>query len=145
MRINRVTPIFVDVIPAELEPAKLYISIEYGAVLHLCCCGCGRKVSTPLSPAQWRITYDGQAVSLHPSVESDGFPCESHYVIRNNRVDWVEHLPKGTARARRLADHRVVESYFQGRTSGESIPAEVSHVGKRAGRPWLERLKRLWR
>ncbi|MDH2356437.1 DUF6527 family protein [Bradyrhizobium sp. SSUT112] len=24
--------------------------------MHLCCCGCGREVVTPLTPAQWRLT-----------------------------------------------------------------------------------------
>ncbi|MDH2348718.1 DUF6527 family protein [Bradyrhizobium sp. SSUT77] len=24
--------------------------------MHLCCCGCGREVVTPLAPAQWRLT-----------------------------------------------------------------------------------------
>ncbi|WP_366526387.1 DUF6527 family protein [Ferrimicrobium sp.] len=145
MRVNSIEPIFFDVIPAELQPAKLYISIEYGAVLHLCCCGCGRTVSTPLSPAQWRITYDGQSVSLHPSVESDGFACESHYVIQNNRVEWVERLPKQSAQSRRLADHRAVESYFEDRTSAKNGPTEISDTDKRSRRSWLQRLKRFWR
>ena len=145
MRVNSVEPIFLAVIPAELESAKLYISIEYGSVLHLCCCGCGRTVSTPLSPVQWRITYDGQCVSLHPSVESDGFPCESHYVIRSNRVDWVEHLPKESAQSRRLADHRAVEAYFESRTPAKNASVGVSDTDRRLRRSWLERLQRFWR
>jgi hypothetical protein len=27
-------------------------------------------------------------VTLSPSVHSTGFPCRSHYFIRNNRIDW---------------------------------------------------------
>lgn len=145
MRVNTVTPTFVDIIPAHLDPGKLYITIEYNAVLHLCCCGCGRKVSTPLSPAQWQITYDGQTVSLYPSVESDGFPCQSHYVIRNNRVNWVEQLPKETARTRRLADHHAVESYIKERTSESSSPSTVPDAGTSMRRTWLQKLKRFWR
>ena len=33
-----------------------------------CCCGCGEEVVTPFSPAQWQMSFDGEAVSLHPSI-----------------------------------------------------------------------------
>ena len=77
---------FVDDIPEPLDGGVLYISIRYATALHLCCCGCGREVVTPLSPAQWRVTFDGETVSLHPSIGNWNLPCRSHYVIRNRRV-----------------------------------------------------------
>jgi len=54
-----VTPEFVEYIPDELVARTLYIAAKYRTVVHLCCCGCGRKVVTPLSPAAWRLTFDG--------------------------------------------------------------------------------------
>lgn len=57
---------FVESFPTVMEQAVLYISIPYRTCGHLCCCGCGLEVVTPLSPAQWSVTFDGQNVSLRP-------------------------------------------------------------------------------
>lgn len=77
---------FVRHIPDTLESGLLYISMEYATASHLCCCGCGEEVVTPFSPAQWKLTFDGEAVSLHPSVGNWLLRCRSHYVIRGGRV-----------------------------------------------------------
>ena len=45
---------FVDFIPDILEDGVVYISVTYATALHLCCCGCGSEVVTPLSPTGWR-------------------------------------------------------------------------------------------
>jgi hypothetical protein len=42
-------------------------------------CGCGKKVVLPLHPTHGKLTYDGETVSLSPSVGNWSFPCESHY------------------------------------------------------------------
>ncbi|MBW4092602.1 MAG: hypothetical protein HIU82_16065 [Proteobacteria bacterium] len=86
MRYDRLEHKFVDDIPERLEPGFLYVSMRYATALHLCCCGCGREVVTPFSPAQWKLTFDGEAVSLNPSIGSWSLPCRSHYVIHNGRV-----------------------------------------------------------
>lgn len=80
---------FVEYIPKTLEDNIIYISLEYGAITHKCCCGCGEKVFTPLSPTDWKLTYDGEAVSLYPSIGSWNLPCRSHYWIKNNQVVWA--------------------------------------------------------
>lgn len=59
---------FVEFVPATLAEGVLYVSLEYGTASHLCCCGCGNKVVTPLSPTDWRMIYDGETVSLDPSM-----------------------------------------------------------------------------
>ena len=41
-------PEFCDEIPHELEHGKLYLAPQYRAAVHLCACGCGTKISTPL-------------------------------------------------------------------------------------------------
>ena len=46
----------VEFIPKTLEPGVLYVSEEFEAAVHLCACGCGLKVSTPLSPTEWDVT-----------------------------------------------------------------------------------------
>jgi len=82
---------FVDTFPDQLERGVLYISLEYGSASHSCCCGCGEEVVTPLTPTDWSITYDGETVTLRPSVGSWTLACRSHYVIHRGRV--FEALP----------------------------------------------------
>ena len=77
---------FVETFPETLEPGVLYVSMEFGSAAHSCCCGCGEEVVTPLTPTDWNISYDGETITLHPSVGSWTLPCRSHYVIRRNRV-----------------------------------------------------------
>ena len=94
---------FVEAVPSELVSGILYVSLEYATMMHLCCCGCGNEVVTPLSPNDWKMTYDGQTVSVHPSVGSWSLPCRSHYVIRRGRVNWAgdwtdEQIVKGRER-----------------------------------------------
>tara|TARA_R110002167_G_scaffold308208_3_gene512958 strand:+ start:249 stop:629 length:381 start_codon:yes stop_codon:yes gene_type:complete len=82
-------PRFVDTIPRELEDGVLYFAMEYGTVLHKCCCGCGSEVNTPLSPTDWNMKYDGKKVSLSPSIGNWDYHCRSHYWIIENEVVWA--------------------------------------------------------
>jgi hypothetical protein len=84
-----ITHEFVDLISRDLKERTLYVSIEFATVTHKCFCGCGSEVVTPLSPVQWQLTFDGETVSLHPSVGSWSLKCQSHYWIRRNRVEWA--------------------------------------------------------
>lgn len=77
---------FVEHIPERLELGELYISLPFATAVHLCACGCGKEVVTPLSPTDWKVTFDGESVSLHPSIGNWSFPCQSHYWVCNNRV-----------------------------------------------------------
>ncbi|RVD67411.1 hypothetical protein EN751_36940, partial [Mesorhizobium sp. M4A.F.Ca.ET.029.04.2.1] len=60
---NLLAPSFVDFIPDELEVGVIYISRRYSTASHLCCCGCGREVVTPLNPAKWRLVEKDGKVS----------------------------------------------------------------------------------
>ncbi|WP_113960530.1 DUF6527 family protein [Roseimicrobium gellanilyticum] len=79
---------FVKQMPEALEGNTLYVSIEHCTVMHLCCCGCGREVVTPLSPTDWQLYFDGESLSLTPSIGNWRFPCRSHYWIRRSRAEW---------------------------------------------------------
>ncbi len=87
-KLQRVTHRFVERVPSPLEDGVVYVSIEYGTVIHKCCCGCGDKVVTPLTPVDWAVIYDGQSISLYPSIGRWDAPCRSHYWIQKNRVVW---------------------------------------------------------
>jgi hypothetical protein len=97
-RIDHLEPEFVEEIPRTLELGRLYISIPYRTVTHLCCCGCGSEVVTSLHPRRWALTFDGETVSLSPSVGNWSLPCRSHYVITRNRVRWAESWSPGADR-----------------------------------------------
>lgn len=85
---------FVEFIPDELADNTIYISISFRTVAHRCCCGCGNEVVTPLSPADWQLTFDGETVSLYPSIGNWSFPCQSHYWIIYNSIRWAEQWSK---------------------------------------------------
>lgn len=87
---TRLSHKFVEFIPDVLEEGVLYVSLTYGTISHRCCCGCGREVVTPLTLTDWKLIFDGETVSLYPSIGNWNFPCRSHYWIRHNRVEWAE-------------------------------------------------------
>lgn len=79
---------FVEFIPKTLEERVLYVSMEHAVAVHLCACGCARKVVTPLAPIHWKLIFDGRSVSLMPSIGNHAFPCKSHYWIDGGKVRW---------------------------------------------------------
>lgn len=81
---------FTEFIPDDLANDTIYISVEHRTIIHLCPCGCEMEVVTPLSPTDWRMTYDGESVSLNPSIGNWSFPCRSHYWIKNSQIVWAE-------------------------------------------------------
>lgn len=85
---------FVTCIPDTLEDGILYISMEYATAIHKCCCGCGKEVVTPFSPFDWRLIFDGESISLEPSIGNWSFDCRSHYWITNNTVEWARRWNK---------------------------------------------------
>ncbi len=99
----RLTHMFIDHFPEKLTQDVVYISFPHALVAHLCCCGCGYEVVTPLAPREWKLTLDGVSVSLHPSIGNWSFPCKSHYWIRNNTVIWARQWTKEEISASRAA------------------------------------------
>ena len=95
---------FVEFIPDELASNTIYISIAFATVAHRCCCGCGSEVVTPLSPTDWQLTFDGETVSLYPSIGNWSFPCQSHYWIDRNCIRWAERWSEERIAAGRARD-----------------------------------------
>jgi hypothetical protein len=110
MRHARLQHRFVEHVPERLEPGVLYISMEYGTAAHSCCCGCGEQVVTPFTPTDWKMTYDGETVSLSPSVGSWTLACRSHYVIKQGKVieagSWTDEQVAAERRRDRAAKAR---------------------------------------
>src|SRR4051794_38988609 len=89
---------FVDAVPDALEQGVVYVSIQREVVVHLCICGCGNEVVTPLAPFEWELSFDGETITLNPSIGNWQFPCQSHYFIRGNQIitaqQWSEQKIK---------------------------------------------------
>lgn len=107
-RTTRYTAEFIESFPTPMKPGILYISTSFSTAGHLCPCGCDQVVVTKLSPARWRITFDGK-VSLWPSVAATGLACNSHYFITRGEVDWHRNLTPVQEERAREADQRAVE------------------------------------
>lgn len=100
---------WVQFIPEKPEQGTLYISQKYKTAVHICCCGCGLEVVTPLNPAKWSLTDHGDSVSLFPSIGNWSFPCKSHYWIRHNKVMWARGMSAQQIARVRENDHFAVE------------------------------------
>ena len=84
-------PTFVDVVPDAhlMEHGVLYVSMAYATAIHKCACGCGREAVTPLAPDEWSLTYNGDTISLSPSIGNWGMECRSHYWVQANQIVWA--------------------------------------------------------
>lgn len=103
---------FVENIPDEVEEEILYVSIPYETVIHKCCCGCGKEVVTPLSPTDWSLIFNGEAISLKPSIGNWSFECRSHYWIKKNKVVWGETFSSFKIEIVRNRDNVDKQDYF---------------------------------
>lgn len=117
-RVDELSCEFVTAIPDKLAAGTLYVSMEYATVVHRCCCGCGNEVVTPLSPTDWRLIYDGEGISLHPSVGNWSFNCRSHYWIRDSKVLWAGPMTNDQIRKGREQGQQAKASYFDAHEPG---------------------------
>ena len=87
--IYQMLPEFVDEIPEEIDEGHLYLCLPFNAIIHKCACGCGELISTPLDKKHgWIMQYDGETVTLSPSIGNGSYKCRSHYFIRGNNIVW---------------------------------------------------------
>lgn len=136
---------FVQYLPETLEPGILYISLEYVTASHLCCCGCGEEVVTPFSPIGWKMTFDGETISLRPSIGNWNLQCRSHYIIDHGRIvvagPWTdeqiaaEQRRQSDAKAEQFGKPSAVPPVLQPPTDQTSAPDEAS---------WVRKLWRRW-
>lgn len=78
----------VHYMPKELKPNILYVSEEFGAAAHLCPCGCGTKIRTPLGPTDWTLYQTRNGPTLRPSIGNWQLSCQSHYWITEGKIVW---------------------------------------------------------
>lgn len=121
IRHKRLEHRFVENIPDRLEAGVLYISMEYATSAHSCCCGCGEEVVAPFTPTDWKMTFDGETVSLRPSIGNWTLNCRSHYVIERGKVIEAAPWSDEQVAAERRRDHAAKELFY-----GQSQIADVS-------------------
>lgn len=102
----------VRTMPAQLESGVLYVSEEFETAAHLCACGCGSKVRTPLGPTEWRFTDHPEGPSLYPSIGNWQRSCKSHYWIDRGEIEWSTELSPAQIAAGRAAEERRREHYY---------------------------------
>jgi hypothetical protein len=110
---------FVDFVPDHLEEGVLYVSMEYATVVHKCMCECGKEVVTPLSPTDWALTFDGESISLDPSIGNWSYPCRSHYVIQGGKIHWCKDMAQEVIDAGRARDRRAKAAYYARNGGGQ--------------------------
>jgi hypothetical protein len=146
MKIEAVTPQYVDELPDELEEGVFYICEAFDLTAHRCCCGCGENVFNKLNPAKWRLEKmsDG-TVSLFPSVGNWKYACKSHYWIRANQVIDAGAMNVRTIEAVQERDRRDRDRYIatvnarpapQPATIWARLRARIARV--------LDRIRLLW-
>jgi hypothetical protein len=112
MKRKSIRPEFVEFIPDEVEEGVLYISIPYATATHKCPCGCGEIVVTPIKPTDWNLMWNGETVTLNPSIGNWGFPCQSHYWIIENRIVWARRWDASEIEAGRAKNRREKSRYY---------------------------------
>ena len=108
---------FVEYIPDELQDGVIYISIEFATASHKCVCGCGLEVVTPFTPTDWKLIFDGESVSLDPSIGNWSFPCQSHYWIKRNKIKWSYQWSKEKIQAGRANDYLRKQEHLESKES----------------------------
>jgi hypothetical protein len=122
MRHKRLEHRFVDHIPETLEPGVLYVSMEYATAAHSCCCGCGEEVVTPFTPTDWKMTFDGETISLRPSIGSWTLACRSHYVIDCGKVIEARPWTDEQVAAAHVRDRAAKARYYGAHATSLSTP-----------------------
>lgn len=104
----------VQYMPTQFEPGILYVAEEFKAAAHLCACGCGSIVRTPLN--RWTLVETEQGPSLDPSVGNWEERCQSHYWIEGGNVRWAQKWSRSEIEAGRREEQKRLDAHYQRHT-----------------------------
>lgn len=132
MKKKKISHKFVKFIPEEIEDGILYISIPYGTATHKCACGCGEIVVTPIKPTDWKLEWNGETVSLYPSIGNWSLSCQSHYWIIENEIVWARKWSQSEITFNRFSEKILRTQYYkrinrkhkQKKSKNDSTPIE---------------------
>jgi len=112
MKLSHIKLQRVEYMPKQLEPGILYVSEKFGAVAHLCACGCGAKIRTPLGATEWAFAEKSSGPSLWPSIGNWQQSCKSHYIIDSGEIIWCGTWTPDQIMAGRRAEEARRKAYF---------------------------------
>lgn len=143
-RASKLSHLFVETVPDALSEGVLYVSMEYATTIHLCACGCKNEIVLPLSPTDWKMTYNGETISIWPSVGNWSLPCRSHYIIDAGRIRWAQDWSEEQIELGRHRDQRRKAAWLADEAEvGAPTPqpeAEAVTSPPKRPRSWLHRL-----
>lgn len=105
----------VHAMPRQLEAGVLYVSEEFEVAAHLCACGCGNKVTTPLGATEWSFEETRGRPTLRPSIGNWQWPCKSHYWITAGKVRWADQWTTEQVETGRRAEEERRRAYYESR------------------------------
>jgi hypothetical protein len=110
----------VEFMPKQLEPGILYVSEKFETAAHLCACGCGAKIRTPIGPTEWAVTETPSGPSMWPSVGNWQQACQSHYVIQGGKIVWAPKWTPEQIAAGRLHEQERRTAHYDALYANES-------------------------
>ena len=123
----------VHFMPKLIEPGIVYLSEEFDIAIHLCACGCGSKIRTPLGPTEWSVKEINGKPSLSPSIGNWQQLCQSHYWIDGGEIKWASKWSTAAIEAGRAREEERRKSYY------DSIATEKQGFLRRVWN-WIKRL-----
>lgn len=129
-----IVPKFVERVPSKIEEGVIYISTSVNTAVHLCPCGCKTEIVTPIDPSEWNFTYDGETISLHPSVGVWGAKCKTHYWIKRNHIERSRTYTNREIKKVRTQESIENQEYYDQLKNKENQKEEVT---------WFRRLLKL--
>jgi hypothetical protein len=112
VKVYSIRPEYVESFPKVLEEGVIYISQRFSTACHSCCCGCGTKIVTPIRPTEYSLSEKGGLITLHPSVGNWNYPCQSHYLIRDNQILWAGGMSRAEISRGRARDDAEKARYL---------------------------------
>lgn len=146
MRSTRFRHELVDAIPERLQRGILYVAKDGDVAGHLCACGCGREVITPLSSTDWSLTIGRRGATLDPSIGNWAFPCRSHYLIWDGEVVWAGDMSTRAIALGRQRDKARKQLFYEALKEAPRAPQDRKSVPNSAAlQPRGRRLIDCWK
>ncbi|WP_367271339.1 DUF6527 family protein [Phenylobacterium sp.] len=98
--------------------------MDFAQAAHRCLCGCGQEVYTRFTPRDWQMLFDGESVSVTPSIGNWSFACQSHYWLDHGRVRWASRMTAEEIEAVRGHDRRLQAQHYQQQAAAQSPSAQ---------------------
>jgi hypothetical protein len=130
MRTARFKHELADSFPEKLQAGILYVAKDGDVAGHLCACGCGREVITPLSSTDWSIAVDRLGATLDPSIGNWAFPCRSHYIISDGEVVWAGEMSAKSIARGRQRDKSRKQTYYKDLNAPPPVAQETVQMHK---------------